>query len=189
MKRIIIILLVGMSIVSCENTDTENSSQQVVKTVEAEDTLVIDESIDYSEIGFQLMETETIGELKLDMKVEAVEKITGKPHNMTAFEYWGADGYDHQSRYYQDSTIDVDFIKLDDGSLVSNMVFVNNNAAYKTAKGIGIGSSKNEIIKAYNGQISSVSDESIIAGSIYGGLIFYLKEGKVTSIFLGAAAE
>lgn len=190
MKRVIGILFLGIIIVGCnQNIDPENSSQEVDKTVETEDSLVIDESIDYSKIGFELMETEKIGELKLDMKLEAVEKITGEPHDVTAFEYWGADGYEHQSRFYQDSTIDVGYIKLDDGEIVVDRIFIDNNTKFKTTQNIGVGSTKRDILKAYEGKISNVSKGSVIVGSIYGGILFYLENGKVKSMFFGAAAE
>ena len=35
----------------------------------------------------------------------------------------------------------------------------------------------------------SVSQESIVLGSIYGGVIFKLEKGRVKSMFVGAAAE
>ncbi|MFK7950198.1 MAG: hypothetical protein AB8G11_21590 [Saprospiraceae bacterium] len=190
MKRVVVLLFIGISVISCnQNMDTDNASEQVDETVEIEDTLVIDKSVDYSEIGFQLMEEEVVNGLKLNMKVEEIEKITGKPHNITTFEYWGADGYEHQSRFYQDSTIDVNYIKLEDGSIVSDRIYIDNNPEYKTLQAIGLGSTKHEVLEAYDGQISSVSEENIIVGSIYGGLFFYLKDEKVTSLYLGAGAE
>ena len=190
MKRVIGILFLVIIIVGCnQNIDPENSSQEVDKTVETEDSLVIDESIDYSKIGFELMETEKIGELKLDMKLEAIEKIMGKPHDVTAFEYWEADGYEHQSRFYQDSTIDVGYIKLDDGEIVVDRIFIDNNTKFKTTQNIGVGSTKRDILKAYEGKISNVSKGSVIVGSIYGGILFYLENGTVKSMFFGVAAE
>jgi hypothetical protein len=35
----------------------------------------------------------------------------------------------------------------------------------------------------------SIPDQTFIAGSIYGGLIFTFDQGRVSEIFLGAAAE
>ena len=36
---------------------------------------------------------------------------------------------------------------------------------------------------------SGAEDESIVAGSVYGGVIFSMRDGKVEEIFIGAAAE
>ena len=65
----------------------------------------------------------------------------------------------------------------------------------KTGKGIGIGSPEADAIKAYEG-FKSEPDEGLLngtdahlVGSIFGGMIIYFKDGKVSEIFLGAAAE
>jgi hypothetical protein len=62
---------------------------------------------------------------------------------------------------------------------------------YKTSKGISIGSNYQEVEKAYKDYVNAEfsNKESIVAGSIYGGVIFSFKNGKVTSIFIGASAE
>lgn len=66
-------------------------------------------------------------------------------------------------------------------------------ATLQTAKGIGIGSPEQAVIKAYQAYRDrdgwSVAGESFVAGSVYDGLIFDIKNGKVVGIFLGAAAE
>ena len=166
MKRVGVVLFIGLIIVSCnQNVDSENAVEQATKKIEVEEVLQIDENTDYSEIGFQLMETESIGNLKLEMKVEDIEIATGEPHDVT------------------------DFIKLDNGDIVSNMIFIKNNPEFKTSNNVGVGSTTQDIIKAYNGQISDFSNSSTIVGTIYGGIFFYLDDDKVTSFFLGASTE
>ena len=62
----------------------------------------------------------------------------------------------------------------------------------KTLRGIGIGSAEKDVTSAY-GELRddemSVAGESFVAGSVYGGVIFDFRDGKVSRIFLGAAAE
>ncbi len=67
----------------------------------------------------------------------------------------------------------------------------------KTEHGIGIGSTRDEVIRAYADykteeeeaeKIEADGDKRLV-GSIYGGMVFTFSEGKVTRIFLGAAAE
>ena len=72
------------------------------------------------------------------------------------------------------------------------MISIKSPCDYKTQRGIQIGSSSAEVHRAYKNEINlhdSKSDSSIVAGTIYGGIIFGLKDTIVTSIFIGAAAE
>lgn len=65
-------------------------------------------------------------------------------------------------------------------------------SALKTEKGIGIGSAEAQVRSQYMRDINkedSVSQQRIVLGSIYGGVIFELEKGRVKSIFVGAAAE
>ena len=63
-----------------------------------------------------------------------------------------------------------------------------------TVKGIKIGSKKADVVKAY-GKVEDkentgvVGPNAFVAGSVYGGIIFTFKNGKVSEIFFGAAAE
>jgi hypothetical protein len=61
-----------------------------------------------------------------------------------------------------------------------------------TKRGIRIGSPEKEARKAYkkdwNREDNALSG-SFVAGSIYGGIVFQLQNGKVSRIFLGASAE
>jgi ribose 5-phosphate isomerase len=62
----------------------------------------------------------------------------------------------------------------------------------RTWLGIGIGSTYEQTVKAYKDYIDKeMSDKArIVAGSIYGGVIFsFDSKGKVNGIFIGAAAE
>jgi hypothetical protein len=60
-----------------------------------------------------------------------------------------------------------------------------------TTRGIRIGSTAKAVMKAYKAEWERESSKPdiFVAGSIYGGLIFNFQNGKVSKIFLGAAAE
>ena len=61
-----------------------------------------------------------------------------------------------------------------------------------TARGIKIGSTEAAVKKAYakeRDKEQTKAGESFTAGSIYDGVIFTFKDGKVSQIFIGAAAE
>ncbi len=62
----------------------------------------------------------------------------------------------------------------------------------KSRLGVGIGSSRADVEKHYGAlkdEDGFTNDEKFVAGSVYGGEIFNFKDGKVSSIFVGAAAE
>ncbi|NJN78727.1 MAG: hypothetical protein HC803_10725 [Saprospiraceae bacterium] len=186
-----IILISILILTACkQNNDDKNVAQQengLPQEVQAE----TQEVKDFSEIGFKLMETETVGDLKMGLTTKEVEKLIGKPSEITPFELWEADGFEHQARVYQQETIELDFIKLEDGRIVSNMITITEGCKYKTARNIGIGSTYDEVLQAYNAEISTPENTStLIAGTIYGGIIFqFSEENKVNNIFIGAGAE
>ena len=71
-------------------------------------------------------------------------------------------------------------------------IFLKAPGTYKTRLGIGIGSTRVELLAAY-GKLRDPefpsSKEEFVAGSVYGGVIFTLKKDKVSQIFVGADAE
>ena len=114
MKSQIIFIITILTFIACnQNIDSENGGQQEqaeIQQVQAEEI----EDKDFGEIGFKLMETETVGDLKMGLTTDEVEVIVGEPSEVTPFELWGADGFEHQARVYQNETIELDFIKLED---------------------------------------------------------------------------
>lgn len=78
------------------------------------------------------------------------------------------------------------------GAKTVGMITAGEKCKLATARSIRIGSALDEVRKAYGNVESreeSQKGKTFIAGSIYGGIIFTLKDGKVAGIFLGAAAE
>lgn len=66
---------------------------------------------------------------------------------------------------------------------------------FKTLQGVGIGTPTTQAKKAYSayfveaGESQGLSDDQHLVGSIYGGLILSFKNGAVSEVFLGPAAE
>jgi hypothetical protein len=142
--------------------------------------------------AFDLMKSEALGVLKLDMAGAEVTKALGRPEKQTKPKIWGSDGYYHETWEYPGRGISLDIVSktLKEKRTVSGLT-INAPCTYATRKGIKIGSTYQEVKKAYASFIDSESSdkERIVAGSVYGGLIFSFKEGKVVRIFIGAAAE
>ena len=134
---------------------------------------------------------ENLGLLSIGISDSDALKILGQPEQKSTARIWGADGMEHQSWYYHAKGIELDMIRKESNQAV-NMISIKSPCDYKTQRGIRIGSSSIEVHRAYKNEINprdSKSNSSIVAGTIYGGIIFGLKDSIVTSIFIGAAAE
>ncbi len=72
-------------------------------------------------------------------------------------------------------------------------ITVTAPSTLKTAQGIGIGSTEQEVLKAYgrfqDQDGATRAGEQFVAGSIFDGLILTFGKGQVSEMFLGAAAE
>ena len=134
---------------------------------------------DYMEIGFYLMEHDRIGNLKLGMKSASVEKTVGKPDETV--------GRETQHWEYPEQGIQLVMVDHGEGPVI-DLVIAMDGCELKTGRGISVGSSEQEVRKAYKKEIDPLESDSetIIAGSTLGGVIFKMKKGKVSSISLGA---
>ena len=144
----------------------------------------------YLQIGFALMK-ENMGNISIGISDSDTLKILGDPTQKSTARIWSADGMEHQRWYYQTKGIELDMIGKESNQAV-NMIIIKNPCNYKTQRGIQIGSSDIEVQSAYKNEIDphyNKSTSEIVAGTIYGGIIFGLKDNTVTSIFIGAAAE
>ena len=76
------------------------------------------------------------------------------------------------------------------GPFVIRALTIAAPSTLRTVAGIGIGSTEAEIRSAYGDSVSKESTpELLIVGSVYGGLLASVADGKVTELFVGAAAE
>ena len=144
---------------------------------------------DYLKLGFDIMKNEAVGFLKIGLAAAEVLAGLGEPADKSPIRIWGADGLEHQKWRYPAKGIEFDMVKRD-GAFLVNMISITTPCEYKTKQGIGIGSSVKEVQAAYPNQLNpAVNDTKLVAGTVYGGIIFGLDGGVVSSIFIGAAAE
>ncbi|MHC1760155.1 MAG: hypothetical protein AB9917_11700 [Negativicutes bacterium] len=144
----------------------------------------------YTNIGFALMK-ENIGLISIGTSDSNILKTLGEPGKKSAAQIWGADGMEHQNWFYQTKGIKLGMIQKD-GNKIVDRINIISPCDYKTQRGIQIGSRAMDVQMAYKNAINphdSKPESTIVAGTIYGGIIFGLKDGIVTSIFIGAAAE
>lgn len=113
-------------------------------------------------------------------------------------EIWDAFGEAVQPWSFIGSGFSADMVSGEIGAPKTVLsITIEAPSALKTEHGIGIGSTKNEVIKAYadyktekeEAEHLEAEGNKRLVGSIYGGMVFTLEEGKVSRIFLGASAE
>ena len=150
-------------------------------------------AIDYGQVGFDLMARDSVGPIKLGMTESEVPAALGTPDEESEAQMWGADGLKHSDWTYTNEGLTINMVESTNGE--SEFVAYTINAAapcaLATQKGIKIGDGKDAVLAAYGDAIdpTTVTEDSIVAGTVFGGIVFTLQDGNVTSIFLGAAAE
>jgi len=151
-----------------------------------------------AEAGFLLMQSERLGPLRLGLPAGEVLKVLGKPDEQSERSVWAADGAEHQTWRYAARGIVLGMIAEDEGSRQQiDRITVSDPCRYRTTRGIGIGSSRGEVLEAYRNEIAPGSgdreegsrDGMVVAGSLYGGVVFTITRDKVAAVFLGAGAE
>ncbi len=143
--------------------------------------------------AFKLMKTEKIGTLRIGApEAEVKRAITAQPKR-TREIFQAAD-----ARYVQRWTYAPQGLELRMGSDKKgapkdvDAIDCRARCTLKSARGVGIGSTLADVQKAYAAEFNkdeSKLPELFVAGTIYGGLLFKFKAGKVSAMFLGAAAE
>jgi hypothetical protein len=159
---------------------------------------------------FKLLASESIGKVRHDQKAEDLIKAYGEPKSKGEPEMWDAIGEWVQEWNYPDLGIVVKMSsEKKDGPPKVLIAIAGEACKLSSARKIKIGSTRAEVEKAYgdvqekvpgDGPVKAGDPEaepeegaegenSFVAGSVYGGLIFTFKDGKVVEMFLGAAAE
>lgn len=205
-KQYIVILAISLTVIislasyapaqNSVSNDLESKQQVLSNQEDIKDEKNRKSEDYYSELGFDLMQNETIGSLKYGLSSVKVRALLGEPDKKSKQEVWGADGEEHQTWHYKNQGIELDMIGTKNKQEI-NMITINNPSILKTSRNIGLSSTKEEVLKAYREEINPDTDNSetltdpdaIIAGTIYGGIIFKLKDNRVSSIFIGAGAE
>ncbi len=165
---------------------------QASASSQTSDSQVLVAKKDYLHIGFELLRNETIGFLSIGMSDRDVLNGLGEPEEKSVAKVWPAVGWEeHQYWYYPTKGIELCMIRKE-GQQVVERVSIKSPCEFKTKRGIGIGSTNKEAQDAYENEINpndSKAFAKIIAGTIYGGIMFGMKDGVVSSVFSGAAAE
>ena len=131
-----------------------------------------------------LLELECLGGLRYGQTEDEVEELLGEPADRTEPEYWESDGLTHTQWSYEGAELSFAEGLLERASVTAPF-------AGETQAGIAVGDGAEEVREAYGGWIDeeASTEERIVAGDVYGGLIFTLEGGSVVRITLGVTAE
>lgn len=134
-------------------------------------------------LGSDVLDKETIGGVALGDEAGKITTALGKPTKKGKVTTDEGVGATVQSWDYGSSLLTVANV---DGKWIAFSIQVAAPTDWKTSKGIHIGSTKAEVEAVYDGE---ERDDGFLVGTVYGGELFTMKDGKVTEIFLGAMAE
>ncbi|MFO1129036.1 MAG: hypothetical protein U1E66_11470 [Rhodospirillales bacterium] len=142
---------------------------------------------------FCLLREERIGPLHIGLgEKEAIAAIPcpvsrGKETFLEATDDYG------QKLSFPACGVELDVVSSGKGEAKSvTAIVISQPSQLATSRGIRVGSSEEEVLEAYQpflDRSATRRGKTIVAGSIYGGLIISIAQGKVSEIFLGAVAE
>ena len=147
--------------------------------------------------GDDLLASESLGGIKIGQEEKDLKAILGKSKiKKSESQLEGATGEYIQTWTCEEKGLS---LRISSGESKKGAQHVSGFTAdakcpLATNKGIKIGSTKAEVLKAY-GKLedkenkAAAGADSFVAGSIYGGIIFTFKGDKVSEIFFGAGAE
>jgi hypothetical protein len=140
----------------------------------------------------KVVDAQKVGNLKLGLDSSQLASLLGAPSKQSKQVEEAATGLTVRDQSYTKQGLVVTLSREAKATVWRVERFtVSAPCPWKTPQGIGIGSSDQDVRKAYSQLLDKEgqSPTQLVVGSIYDGVIFRLKNGKVESIFVGAAAE
>lgn len=139
------------------------------------------------------LDNEALGKLKLGQKAAEVAALLGKPESKGEDTEWAATGEWVQEWRFEKQGLTLNLASEKKGGAKSVLtITAEAPSPLSTTRGIRIGSTSAEVTRAYadvQDKEQSEPGKTFVADSIYGGVSFTFTKGKVSQIFIGAAAE
>lgn len=142
--------------------------------------------------SFLAMRNEVVGGLKVGLGEAEVKRLVGAPGAVSGPVDNSAVGSWGWTWSYPDKGLELEMSAENKGDpKIVSAILVGKRSTLKTRFGIGVGSTLADVKRAYGPCISNEEggDDRVVAGTIYGGVIFSIAGGAVDGIFVGAAAE
>jgi hypothetical protein len=139
---------------------------------------------------------ESLGGLRIGAAVAAVERLLGHPEDMGKPRLWEADGLYHREWTYLAAGVVIGLsAPKAGGPWEIDSITLKSSAKLTTARGIGIGASREEVLAVYGNaarsrELPEQGHHTLLVGSEYDALVFSFDlHDNVDRIFLGATAE
>jgi len=185
MKKIISILTILIVISGLSGCGANKKSNTPIPTDKVISSSTPEVKKNFSKIGVKLY-IETMNGIfgppkhkeNIIAEVDEIVKRLGAPKK----EY---------GRWYFKQGIVIDVSNMNDSFFIlMNYVYINPSSKISTSRNIKIGSTKEEVLKAYKEEINprETNDNIIVAGMLYNGIGFVIKNDKVKSIYIGTGA-
>jgi hypothetical protein len=149
--------------------------------------------------GFELMRSEALGPLRLGLPERKTLELLGEPDEKSRRVVWEADGAEHQTWRCTAKGIELDMVAESEGNNQEiDAISITDPCSFRTKRGTGIGSSRAEVLESYRNEIDRSQQTSpetghgagmVVAGTVYGGIIFRFHHNQIAGIFIGAGAE
>lgn len=136
-----------------------------------------------------------LGKLSLGLSDRDAVAELGDPESKTPAEERGVDGMLQSVWIWPARGVELVMVATTadgaDGPFTVDSIRALAPCELTTDKGIAIGATREQVTAAYGKDINTEESrpDSIVVGSIYGGVIFAVEGDKVTTIFIGAGAE
>lgn len=193
-KKILILSLITaifITLSGCSKT-TKDTSTNAPTELDTVGTTAPPENKDaQSEKGMDLKTKELSFILNNSLKASNAVKLFGEPEEKSETVILAADGLEHETWSYISKGIELDIVKDKEKQQSVFSIFINSPSTLKTSKGICIGSTKDEVMKAYKDDINAkeLTADEIVVGTVYNGIVFSMENNKVAWIFIGSASE
>ncbi|MCP9849032.1 hypothetical protein [Cyanobium sp. Morenito 9A2] len=141
---------------------------------------------------FPVLSRERLGPLRIGSTAAEVRRAVACPIQRGPATLWAADGALHQRWRAPACGLELDLVSERPGPPpVVGSIRLGAPSPWRSAGGIGIGSPEAQVRRVYGADLNAQESQagSLVVGSIYGGLIVTVRAGRVSGLFLGAAAE
>lgn len=193
MKASVLCMAMLIIFANCINQDQKAKKQDLSKSLSTTNSNNCAKDVQSIDTTFSIMMNEHLGNVYIDMPTESLALHLGEPDSVGPIQKWEAIGAYVQNWHFHNQGLTLDMVSDDSiGPFKALSITANLPCTLSTRKKIKLGSTLNELIVAYKTSINhedSAPDSAFVVGSIYGGLIFQLKDSVVVKIYIGAAAE
>jgi hypothetical protein len=132
---------------------------------------------DYGQIGAKLVD-DTLTYMFGGNSIENVNESLGEPDRKIE--------YDDFVRYYYEQGLEIDVLYQNDQPVLFNYIYFHPACALETEKSVGVGSSKEDVLKEYCNGINAEksNDNVIVVGDNNIGIIFIIFNDTISSMYI-----